>query len=314
MARGMSRRRASEIGFPLSALSSRASSSKFFSIRSASFRSIFERSAAAARDQSRKASREARTASSTSSRSLSGIAAITSSLAGLMSSRYLPLFGDANLPSMKLASRCKEFLRSEFPPIDIRIPRIPWHDRLHALAQIRRNRLGNDERFLAPQFVGIAELEAEDAEDVAGDVPGGLRVPAVGDFHHDAEAVRIFGMLDGQAKEAIGAFFGDHTAVTGLQDRRIQSVEAADEIRMRHHRIPNPVFILLSDQVGEEPREIGDGHADRRKSAAVFGDDSRFPLRAKDPANVGEVLLEKRMVRPHVTNARPSFELASAQQ
>src|SRR5207237_7846897 len=98
--------------------------------------------------------------------SLSGISAITSSVAGLMSSRCA--FVSTNCPPMKLASRRKKLLGREFPTVDIRIPRIPRHDRRHAIAQIRRDRFRHDERFLSPQLVWIAEFETEDAEDVAG--------------------------------------------------------------------------------------------------------------------------------------------------
>ena len=111
----------------------------------------------------------------------------------------------------------------------------------------RRNDLGDDEGFLAAEFVGIAELEAEDAEDVAGDVPGGLRVPAVRDLDDDAEAVGIFGMLDGEAEEAVGAFFGENASVAGFEDGGVEAVEAADEVGMLDHRLPDPIVILFSD-------------------------------------------------------------------
>src|ERR1051325_6526144 len=120
---------------------------------------------------------------------------------------------------MKLATR-NELLRIELPPVNVRIPRVPRHDRAHALAQLRRNDLGDDERFLPPQLVWVAELEAEDAEDVAGDVPRRLRVPAVRDLHHHAEAVRVLRVLDGEAEETVSAFLGDHAAVAGLEDRQ----------------------------------------------------------------------------------------------
>src|SRR6266545_4014091 len=88
----------------------------------------------------------------------------------------------------------------ELPAIYIGIPRIPRHDRRHAIAQMRRDHFGNDERFLPAQLVRITELETEDAEDVAGDVPGGLRVPAVRNFHDDTETFRILGMFDRQSE------------------------------------------------------------------------------------------------------------------
>src|ERR1700680_4216720 len=119
-----------------------------------------------------------------------------------------------NSPLTKLASRRNELLRLELPAVDIRIPRVPRNDRRHALPKIRWNGFRHDERLLPAHLVGIAELETEDAEDVAGDVPGGLRVPAVRDFHDDAESIRIFGMLDGQPQQTIGAFFGQDSAVT----------------------------------------------------------------------------------------------------
>src|SRR5438067_2138810 len=202
-ARGMSRRRARLSGFPLSRASSSASSSKFCSIRSASFSRSFDLSAAGVRDHDGNARLAACTASSTSRSSLSGIAAMTSSVEGSTSSRYAPERGGAKAPPMKLASR-NELLRIELPPIHVRIPRVPRHDRVHALAQLRRDDLGDDERFLTPQLVWVAELEAEHAEDVAGDVPRRLRVPAVRDLHHHAEAVGVVGVLDGQAEEAVG--------------------------------------------------------------------------------------------------------------
>src|SRR3954465_13372442 len=204
---GMSSRFARESVLPLSIDSSFASSSRFFSIRSASFRRRLLRSAAEVFDHAGNAAFAARTASSTSRSSLSGICAITSAVAGLISSKYAPERGGTNAPSMKLAS-CKELLRFELPLVDVRIPRIPRHDCGHPVAQRWRNHFRNDEGFLAAEFVGVAELEAEDAEDVAGDVPGGLRVPAVGDLHNDAEAFGIFWMLDGEAEEAVRAFLG----------------------------------------------------------------------------------------------------------
>src|SRR6476619_4634071 len=134
-----------------------------------------------------------------------------------MSSKYAPDSGARNAPPMKLARR-KELLRIELPFVDIGIPRIQRHDRGHAPAQIRRNDLRNNERFLTTKLVGIAELESENAEDVAGDVPGRLRVPAVGNFHDNAEAVGILRMLDGQAKQTVRTFFGHHAAMAGFED------------------------------------------------------------------------------------------------
>src|SRR5437762_7336307 len=83
-------------------------------------------------------------------------------------------------PALPRRAAQDEVGRLELPLVDVRIPRVPRHDRRHPLPQIRWDHLGDDERLLPPQLVRIAELEAEDAEDVAGDVPGGLRVPAVG--------------------------------------------------------------------------------------------------------------------------------------
>src|SRR5450755_4184913 len=108
---------------------------------------------------------------------------------------------------MKLARRkillSDEFARIELPAIDVGIPRVPRDDRGHAIAQLRRNDFRDDERFLAPELVRVSELESEHAKDVAGDVPGRLRVPAVRDLHNDAEAVGKLGMLDGEAEEAV---------------------------------------------------------------------------------------------------------------
>src|SRR5258707_4784720 len=135
---------------------------------------------------------------------------------------------------MKLPSR-KELLRIELPLVDVWIPRVPWHDRGHPFPQPFRNDFGDNKRFLTPEFVRIAEFESEPAEDVAGDVPSGLRVPAVRDLDHDAETVRIFGMLDGEPEEAVGPLFGDNAAVAGFEDRRVETIEAADEIGMLDH-------------------------------------------------------------------------------
>src|SRR5581483_4506035 len=173
----MSSLRARAIGLPLSRLSSFARSSRSRSIRPAIFRSSFERSAAGVRDQPGNARFAAATARSMSLASLSGTAARTSSVAGSRSSNEAPLAAGTNSLSMKLASRRKEFLRIELPPVDIGVPRVPRRNGLHPRAQIRRNHLRDDERFLAAQLVGIAELESEHTEDVARDVPGGLRVP-----------------------------------------------------------------------------------------------------------------------------------------
>src|SRR5207245_4452218 len=96
---------------------------------------------------------------------------------------------------------------------------VPRHDRGHAIAEIRRNHFRHDERLLPAHLVRIAEIESEDAEDVAGEVPGGLRIPAVRDLHHDAESVRILRMLDGQTEQTIGAFLGDDAPVTVFQER-----------------------------------------------------------------------------------------------
>src|SRR5437868_5081094 len=159
--RGMSRIRDSDSGFPLSADSSSASSSKFFSTRSASFSRSRERSAAGAADHPGNASRAARTASSISDASLSGTSAIGSSVDGLMSSKYAPEWGVTNEPPMKLAMR-KELLRLELPPIDVGIPRVPRRDRRHPLTQLGRDHLGDDERLLPAQLVRVAELESED--------------------------------------------------------------------------------------------------------------------------------------------------------
>src|SRR4029077_19287305 len=106
--------------------------------------------------------------------------------------------------------------------------------------------------------------EAEDAEDVAGDVPGRLRVPAVRDLDDYAEAVRKLRMLDREAEEAVSAFLRDHAAVTRLQDRRVEAIEAADQIGMLDHRVPDPVVAPLRDQVREQLREVGYRHRDRR--------------------------------------------------
>ena len=79
------------------------------------------------------------------------------------------------------------------------------------------------------------------------------------------------------------------------------------------HRVPDPVVVSLGDEVGEEPRQIGDRHRDRRQSAAVLGDRALLPFAAEDVADVGEVLLEERMMRPDVADARPALQLAAAQ-
>src|SRR2546430_8912282 len=139
--------------------------------------------------------------------SLSGTSAMHSSVAGLMSSKYVPAAGATNSPPMKLARRRNEFLLIKLPAIDVRIPRIPRLNGGHAIAKIRRNHFRNDERFLAPQLVRIAEFESEDAEDVTRDIPGCLRIPAVRDLHDHAETLGIFGMLDREPEEAVGAFF-----------------------------------------------------------------------------------------------------------
>src|ERR1051325_4992760 len=141
-----------------------------------------------------------------------------------MSSKYAPRCGGTNAPPTKLARR-NESLRIELPAIDVRIPRVPRHDRRHPLPQIRRNHLRDDERFLPPQLVRVAELEAEHAENVAGDVPRGLRVPAVGDLDDHAEAFGIFGMLDRETEETVGAFLGEHAAAARFEDRRVEAVE-----------------------------------------------------------------------------------------
>src|SRR2546423_1771600 len=125
-------------------------------------------------------------------------------MAGLRASsmRTLLAVGPEILRSARTATLAQdEFARIELPSIDVRVPRIPRHDGGHPLAQIRRDDLGDDERFLPPELVGIAEFEAEHAEDVARHVPGRLRVPAVRDLHDHAEAVWIFGMFDGQTEE-----------------------------------------------------------------------------------------------------------------
>ena len=98
----MSSRRARVIVFPLSRDSSCASSSRFCSIRSARRISNRARSAAGVRDHDGNALRAARTAASTSRSSLSGTSAITSPVAGPMSSKYAPLSGGQNAPPMKL--------------------------------------------------------------------------------------------------------------------------------------------------------------------------------------------------------------------
>src|SRR5258708_7191667 len=149
---------------------------------------------------------------------------------------------------MKLPSR-KELLRIELPLVDVWIPRVPWHDRGHPFPQPFRNDFGDNKRFLPPQFVGIAELESEHAEDVAGDVPGGLQVPTMRDLDDDAEAVRVFGMLDGEPEEAVGPLFGDNAAVAGLEDRRVEAIEAADQVGVLDHRPPDPVVVFFSNEI-----------------------------------------------------------------
>src|SRR5205823_3088969 len=251
IARGMSSMRARLNGFPLSLASVSASSSKFRSIKSASRSSSFDRSAAGVFDHAGNAARAAATARSMSSASLSGTSAIDSSVAGLMSSKYFPPAGATNSPPMKLARRRNEFLRIKLPAIDIRIPRIPRLNPGHAIAKIRRNHFRNDERLLPPQLVRVAEFESEDAQDVAGDVPGGLRIPAVRNFDDHAETFGIFGMLDGETEKAVRAFFRDHATIARLEDRGIEPIESANEIGMRDHRVPDPVFFLFGDEVCE---------------------------------------------------------------
>src|SRR5260370_22379966 len=82
---------------------------------------------------------------------------------------------------------------------------------------------------------------------------------------------------------------------------------------MRDHRVPEPVFFFFRDEIGEQARQIGDCHADGRKSAAVFRDRSNLPVGTENVSCVPEVLLKKWMMRPDVTDARPSLQFAAAQ-
>src|SRR2546423_3448687 len=101
-ARGMSRLRASEGGWPVSIDSARANFSRSRSIRSAMRSNRPERSAAGVRDQSGNAFSAAATASSTSRASLSATCEYALPVAGSMLSRYLPPIGSTNWPSIKL--------------------------------------------------------------------------------------------------------------------------------------------------------------------------------------------------------------------
>src|SRR2546422_2959610 len=100
-ARGMSSVRASEIGLPVSIDSARASFSRSRSIKSATRKRIFERSAAGFFDQSENAFSAAATARSTSCASLSATCEYGLPVAGSILSRYRPPTGSTNSPSMK---------------------------------------------------------------------------------------------------------------------------------------------------------------------------------------------------------------------
>ena len=105
--------------------------------------------------------------------------------------------------------------------------------------------------------VGVPQLEAQDAEDAAGDVPRGARVPAVRDLDDDAEALGKRVVDDGEAQQAVSTFLRDDPAVARFQNGAVQPVEAAYEIWMADHRIPDPVLVARAGQCRVEPRELG---------------------------------------------------------
>src|SRR5258708_128069 len=82
--------------------------------------------------------------------------------------------------------------------------------------------------------------------------------------------VWIFGWLEGEPEEAVGPPFGDNAAVGGLEDRRVEAIEAADQVGVLDHRPPDPVVVFFSNEIGEEAGEIGDGHRNGRQTAAIF--------------------------------------------
>ena len=81
----------------------------------------------------------------------------------------------------------------------------------------------------------------------------------MGDFHHDAEALRVVGMLNGHAEQSISAFFGDDAALAGFEYGGIETIEATHEVGMADHGLPNPVVVLVADQTSIDLGQLRNG-------------------------------------------------------
>ena len=184
---------------------------------------------------------------------------------------------------MRLARR-NEILRVELPAIDVRIPRVPRNDRRHPFPQHRRNDLGHDERLLPPQFVRVAELEAEDAEDgEAGDVPRGLRFQPCAIFTTTPRPSGNSGCsIERPSSPSAPSFASTRPphALSTVESRRLKPPMRSGCVIIARSRSNRA---LLRDEIREELREIGHRHRHGRQSAAILRDRAGLPPGPRTP-------------------------------
>ena len=71
--------------------------------------------------------------------------------------------------------------------------------------------------------------------------------------------------------------FGDHFAVAAFEDGGVEAIETTYKVGMSNHGFPNPVVMFLGDKIRIEAGQFENGHAHRRKAAAIFGHNLWLP-------------------------------------
>ncbi len=123
------------------------------------------------------------------------------------------------------------------------------------------------------------------------------------DLDDDAEPVRPVGVYDRETEQAVRALLREQLPVARLQASRVESVEAANQVRVPVHRLPDPILVLLPDEAGEHHCELVHCVRDGRQPASVLGHPLWLPVwLVHNPAKHIEVHREPRRARKGVTS------------
>src|SRR6185503_17901988 len=105
--------------------------------------------------------------------------------------------------------------------------------------------------------------------------------------------------------EPIGSFLGQNFSVARFQNGTVEAVEAADEIGILGHRLPNPIFITSGGEARENLCEFGHGVRHCGKTTAIACHSKGRPSVSQETTNLLEISREEFMLWKSVARAIP---------